>query len=378
MGIVFFMTNPKIYQDYTQIIQQHFPDCGEAIVNKSLIKKELISPFCLSLPKIVLEKVKEFVSQIESLVQSQNYRDQLPSDQAWETWPHTPSLLTCFDFHYNPEQGLKLIEVNTNASLYITSHYLYLAQGLAPPDPDLLELKKAFADTFSLTKTSRLVIADREPQNEGLYFEFLLYKEWLEQLGHQVSIEACSAVDPSKIDGVYNRSTDFYFDQAYTASMKAAYLQKSVSISPNPLGYFLLADKKRLHLMRDQIAPDLQNIIPRSQLFKEFESKEELWSQRKKFFFKPSQSYGSKAVFNGKGISHKAFEGIYAPDFLAQELCPAGQQVFEMDGEDHKMKFDLRFYSFAGRVQSYMARLYQGQATNMRTPLGGIAPLRFA
>ncbi len=371
------MTHPEIHQDFIQTLQKYFPNCGQTIANNSLIKKELISPFCLSLPMAVLEKVKEFVSHIETLVNGQDYRDQLPSDQAWLTWPRTPSLLTCFDFHYNPEQGLKLIEVNTNASLYMTSHYLYLAQGLIPPDPDLVELQKSFVETFSLSQPSRLVIADREPQKEGLYFEFLLYKEWLEKLGHQVSIEASSKIGLSKIDGIYNRSTDFYLEQPDSTYLKTAYLQNSFPISPNPLGYFLLADKKRLKLLRDNLTPDLQNIIPHSQLFKEFESKEALWSQRKKFFFKPSQSYGSKAVFNGKGISRKAFEGIYSPDFLAQELCPAGQQIFEMDGVEHKMKFDLRFYSFAGRVQSYTARLYQGQATNMRTRFGGIAPLRF-
>jgi len=371
------MKNLKIYQDYTQLIQEHFPACGQALANNSLIKKELISPFCLRLPKNVLETVKNFVSHVESTVQGKDYRDRLPNHELWSSWPETPSLLTCFDFHYNPEQGLKLIEINTNASLYITSHYLYLAHGLTPPDPDLLELQRGFADTFSLTKPSRLVITDREPQKEGLFFEFLLYKEWLEQLEHDVSIQACSDIDPNNSDGIYNRSTDFYFDQPYSLSLKAAYLQRSVPISPNPLGYFVLADKKRLQLIRHQISPDLQNIIPYSQLFKEFQSKDELWNQRKKFFFKPSQSYGSKAVFSGKGISRKAFEGIYSPDFLAQEICPAGQQIFEWDGENHKMKFDLRFYSFKGRVQSYVARLYQGQATNMRTPLGGIAPLHF-
>ena len=37
--------------------------------------------------------------------------------------------------------------------------------------------------------------------------------------------------------------------------------------------------------------------------------------------------------------------------------------------------FDLRAYTYAGRIQLLAARLYQGQTTNMRTPGGGFAPI---
>jgi hypothetical protein len=39
------------------------------------------------------------------------------------------------------------------------------------------------------------------------------------------------------------------------------------------------------------------------------------------------------------------------------------------------LKTDIRNYVYAGRVQLLAARLYQGQATNMRTPGGGFAPV---
>ncbi|UUZ49727.1 hypothetical protein LP420_05925 [Massilia sp. B-10] len=43
-----------------------------------------------------------------------------------------------------------------------------------------------------------------------------------------------------------------------------------------------------------------------------------------------------------------------------------------MPGE---LKFDLRAYTYGGRVQLLAARIYQGQTTNFRTPGGGFAPV---
>jgi hypothetical protein len=39
------------------------------------------------------------------------------------------------------------------------------------------------------------------------------------------------------------------------------------------------------------------------------------------------------------------------------------------------LKSDIRNYVYAGRVQLLAARLYRGQATNMRNPGGGFAPV---
>jgi len=39
-------------------------------------------------------------------------------------------------------------------------------------------------------------------------------------------------------------------------------------------------------------------------------------------------------------------------------------------------KYDVRCYVYEGRVQLVIARLYQGQTTNFRTPGGGFALVR--
>ena len=43
--------------------------------------------------------------------------------------------------------------------------------------------------------------------------------------------------------------------------------------------------------------------------------------------------------------------------------------------EPELLKFDIRLYTYDGKVQWTAARLYQGQTTNFRTPGGGFAPV---
>jgi hypothetical protein len=364
-------------ESFLQQLKTHFPHSYPDIQSQERVRAQLISPFVLELPKTVLDQCQSLVAEVEKLIHSDSYRQQLPHQYNWQNWPQTPCLLNCFDFHFNEAQGLKLIEINTNASLYITSHFLYLARGLTPPDPDLKSLMTSFKQVFDFENEGSLVITDKHPEQEGLYFEFLLYREWLQKNGIETTITASTKLSPSQTPRIYNRCTDFYFAQPEHQHFKTAYESGEALFSPNPLGYMLMADKNRLSLIRELIAEPWKTMIPMTKKFSDFSDPQDLWQQRKKFFFKPSQSYGSKAVYSGKGISRKAFERIYHPDFLAQELCPAGQKDFAHGSETHTMKFDLRFYTYRGQIQHFVSRLYQGQATNMRTPLGGLAPILF-
>lgn len=47
----------------------------------------------------------------------------------------------------------------------------------------------------------------------------------------------------------------------------------------------------------------------------------------------------------------------------------------EIDGRPEPRKLDVRLYTYDGAILLSAARLYQGQATNLRTPGGGFAPL---
>ncbi|MCB0376849.1 MAG: hypothetical protein KDD33_00025 [Bdellovibrionales bacterium] len=361
-------------------ISQSFPKSFPQIRKENLINENLFSPFVIDLPVEVLKNVQSFVKRVYEIKNSSAYQEELPPELSFKSFPDYPSILTCFDFHYTPEMGLKLIEINTNASLYMPIVLQGCAQGETCCDPTMDHLYASFKAAFDFKDGDAINILDEIPQNEGLYFEFLLYKEWFESLGHPCEILSLADYPKNKANNIYNRYNDFYLSEEKSKTLREDYLSGQVRFSPNPREYALLADKRRMNLLRKHLLKNdetLAKIIPETFLFGDFDSADEIWAQRKKFFFKPSQSYGSKGVFNGRGISRKAFEGIYSPDFLAQELAPPGKMSFEYEGEAIEMKFDLRFFTFAGQVQNYGARIYQGQTTNVRTPLGGITPLRF-
>jgi hypothetical protein len=48
-----------------------------------------------------------------------------------------------------------------------------------------------------------------------------------------------------------------------------------------------------------------------------------------------------------------------------------------LNDERVQRKLDVRLYTYAGEVLLAVARLYQGQTSNFRTPGGGFAPAFF-
>jgi hypothetical protein len=54
---------------------------------------------------------------------------------------------------------------------------------------------------------------------------------------------------------------------------------------------------------------------------------------------------------------------------------PPGERLTELDGVQVDLKFDVRAYTYEGRVLLLAARMYSGQTTNFRTPGGGFVPV---
>ena len=61
--------------------------------------------------------------------------------------------------------------------------------------------------------------------------------------------------------------------------------------------------------------------------------------------------------------------------YVAQAIVAPGGRVLSNEEPVQVLKFDLRAYTYDGRVQWVAARLHQGQTTNFRTPGGGFAPV---
>ncbi len=310
----------------------------------------------------------------------------------------------CFDFHWTHQEKLKLIEINTNASVGLIGDLVYKAHGVRQNYcvDFRKEILNTFKEEFSAVspdqQLKQAVIVDQNPGDQRLYIEFLLYKEMFEADGVSCSIadtkeltwndsskELCTK-DGKVLNLVYNRDTDFYLDSA--PAVKNAWLARAAAISPNPNEYALLADKQRLEDLAEtadlsaafgispQSASAIQNTILKTTSVKALGDK--AWDNRKYWFFKPKRSYGGKAVYRGASVSRNTFEKQVEPnDYLAQEFAPPSSVTLDQNGKEEEYKYDLRFFAYKNKIQLAVARVYQGQTTNAQTPGGGIAAIQW-
>jgi hypothetical protein len=298
-----------------------------------------------------------------------------------------------YDFHLTADGKPKLIEINTNAAFLTLGDYLYRAHGLDTGLTFKIEdLKDLFLEELKcqgkLPNPPHVLIVDENPREQKLFLEFLIVQELLQSFGWTCSIDDIKNYPNYKADIVYNRYTDFYFKNPESQTMRKDFLDRTTCFSPNPFEYFLLADKQRmidwtdanfwldLNIPSDKLET-IQNVLPKTLSFKP-ELKDELWSQRKHLFFKPKNSFGSKQSYKGASVSRKVFEDVSNENFLAQELVPASETTIETPDGPQKFKFDLRCYAYRDQLQLVIARVYQGQVTNLKTKWGGFAPIKWA
>ncbi|MEO7939106.1 MAG: hypothetical protein ABIR55_10810, partial [Burkholderiaceae bacterium] len=187
------------------------------------------------------------------------------------------------------------------------------------------------------------------------------------------------------IDLVYNRLTDFSLAEPASETLREAYLCNAMVLTPHPQAHALYADKRNLALLSDAtrlqalgVTQATQDIllasIPHTEIV-ETQYAERLWRERRRLFFKPFGGFGGRAAYRGDKLTQRVWQEILAGGYIAQALVAPGGRVISNQEPVQTLKFDLRDYTYDGRVQWVAARLYQGQTTNFRTPGGGFAPV---
>jgi glutathione synthase/RimK-type ligase-like ATP-grasp enzyme len=309
-----------------------------------------------------------------------------------------------YDFHLNAD-GARLIEINTNAGgAFLNALLLQSQRGTAMPGEPAAQddLERVFLEMFrNEWRLARgdaplhdVAIVDERPGEQYLYPEFVLAQRMFERAGLCVWI-----LDPSelevrddglchggeKIDLIYNRLTDFDLQRHPTLS--AAWHQDRVVLTPHPHAYARYADKRNLARLTDADAlramgaddktiATLQAGIPQTRTVHAAEH-DAWWAERKQWFFKPLAGYGGKGAYRGANLTHRVFEDIMRDGYVAQRFAAPGERMVCAEGaEPAPLKSDVRCFVYGGEVQLVAARLYQGQATNFRTPGGGFAPVR--
>ena len=241
---------------------------------------------------------------------------------------------------------------------------------------------------------NRIAIIDNDPKSQFMYLEFQLACRLLQAKGIDTVI-----LDPSEInyvdgkltahgkpiDMIYNRLVDFAFENPNHAVLKSAYLEGAVVVTPNPHVHAIFANKRNLALLSDpqtlqswgldnDDAKCLERAVPTTKMVIK-EDAAELWRTRGQLFFKPVAGYGSKGVYRGSKLTRRVFENILDEDYIAQTFIPATERSIKIDDVVTTKKVDIRLYTYAGQLLLTAGRIYQGQATNFRTPGGGFAPV---
>jgi hypothetical protein len=315
-----------------------------------------------------------------------------------------------YDFHIT-EDGPKLIEVNTNAGGAFLNAFLERAQ-LACCEPVSAALSEEGNAGFEQVVGSMfehewrrqrgdaplgaIAIVDDDPTAQYLHPEFVLAQRLFEAAGYRAVIVDASALKYSggllldnegrEIDLVYNRLTDFAFAEEAHAALRQAYLDDAVVVTPNPHNHALYADKRNLisladaalltswDLPADHVAA-LQG-VPQCVAVTAANA-DALWAERKRYYFKPADGHGGKAVYRGEKLTRGVWEDILQRNYIAQAVAIPSERIIEVDGARVARKVDVRLYTYDGALILAAARLYQGQTTNFRTPGGGFAPVFF-
>lgn len=361
-----------------------------------------------------METMARLIVTIDAVAKCEGYRKAVleAAPQIARFEPGPIGIFMSYDFHLGPG-GPKLIEINTNAGGGLVNALVARAQKaccdaidrIFPESSVTGEIEEVFLAGFRSEwrrqkldrDLSTIAIVDAEPQAQYLYPEFVLFRSLFERHGITAVITAPELLDyrdgrlwsgTVPIDLVYNRLTDFAFDEPASAALRSAYLAGDVVVTPNPWAHAVFADKRNLVRLTD--APTLRDWgvdVERSALLREgiaatefvsLEKADDLWARRDKLFFKPVAGFGGRATYRGDKVTRRVWQSILEGDYIAQELVPPSNRTVVVDGRREIMKVDFRNYAYDGAVQLVAARLYQGQTTNFRTPGGGFAPVAWA
>lgn len=364
----------KIKETFIHKITESFPELTVEQL-RPLVADNLLSPFKIEISNSVLKQAKMVIKEFFSLRQSSSYQGRFSSNPLIN--PKNHSILMSYDFHLTDDNQLKLIEINTNAAFLALGSFMNQAHQLRGFDFEIL--KKDILNELLLfgkpNSNPKVSIIDENPREQRLYCEFLVYQQLFKSWGWDCQIKDLTQVDGTE-DFIYNRFTDFYLSEEKSKKLRELFQNKKVCFSPHPYEYLLLADKQRLIDISQNSLLNLPQ-IPFCQILNA-DTAEDIWAKRKNYFLKPLSSFGAKQSYRGATISRKMFDSLINGGFIAQEYIPPGERIFLTPDGEQKFKFDLRFYAYQDQFEFAVARLYQGQVTNLRTPWGGFAPVVYS
>ena len=373
---------------------------GPGVVNP-LMHAHLFSPYALFVDRAALEVMSAVATTLFKVAKSPQYIEHV---LRWASTvarydPGSIGGVLGLDFHLTVD-GPRLIEINTNpGGLLLNARLLDAVQLCAPAawaPWTSSELAREAAVSAWLEDArqqrgrmpARCAIVDVTPREQFLYPEFELYAQAFREQGVETVILPPEALvldadglrdGHGKIDTVYNRLTDFALAHPANASLREAYLEQAVALTPHPRAHALFADKRNLGVLGDArrledwgidaaTASQLAHVIPKTVELTPG-NRDALWADRDRYFFKPASGFGSRGSYRGDKLTRRVWDTM-ASSHVAQVIASPGARVVH---GGISLKADVRCFASESGVILFAARLYQGQTTNMRTPSGGFA-----
>jgi hypothetical protein len=363
------------------------------------------APFFVSRDQV--RRMAELIHAVEAVVALPAFQEHvLAWAPAIARVAHGPrSVFFGYDFHLG--HGVpQLIEINTNAGGALLNtmfarelrEYGMLgrhsaATRAAQAEDDIVAMFRAeWARQRGDTPLRSVAIVDTAPAEQYLYPEFELFARLFAAHGIVAVIAAPDELTlrdgrlvhgDMEIDLVYNRLTDFAFEEPAHAALRTAYLSCAAAIKPHPRAHALYADNRVLSVLTDDallqtwgVPRPLRTVlhagIPHAVVVTP-DNSEALWARRRQLFFKPACGFGSKGTYRGDKLTRRVWLEILEGRYIAQEFAQPGLRPVLVEGAVTELNVDVRKYDYDGRVQLLAARMFQGQTTNFRTPGGGFA-----
>ena len=381
-----------------EVIQGGFP---ESAIDPA-VHAHLFSPYALFVDRPALEAMGNVAAAVFKVAGNGGYSQRVlqwaPDIAAHESG--SAGGVLGLDFHLTID-GPRLIEINTNpGGLLLNALVLDVVRSCAPPAwatwTTAAKARKVAVTAWledgrqqSGRTPSRLAIVDSDPREQFLYPEFELYANAFRDHGVDCVIRAPEDLSlgpdgledaDGRIDTVYNRLTDFALADAAHIALRQAYLARTLALTPHPRAHALLADKRNLAVLGDPAllgsfgvdagsAALLAQVIPPTVELVSG-NRDALWAARNGYFFKPAAGFGSRGSYRGDKLTRKAWESMASAPYVAQTFTAPSARIVH---GGQSLKSDVRCFASEAGVLLFVARLYQGQTTNMRTPGGGFA-----
>lgn len=398
------------FSSYKNFLKREYPSAYE-FLKKNPWKPVFFSD-TVSLTFSAFQQMETVVKSLFRLKSRKDYQKSLSAAEPESSLKNKKqdSVLMAYDFHL--KDGIPyLIEVNTNASgfLLVNSFYQFQNYPYSQAKEDLKQsfqkewekfcseyesdnsnnfikngfLKSSFENNNKKIKPDKIVLIDEALSSQKMLIEFFMYKDFFQSMNWPFEIcdsRSLKADDRGflytpkgdKIDFVYNRSTDFYFENH--PALATAYRKGVCAISPHPREYHLLANKSRLcgwYIQKEkwEELKQIERHIPYTEILTE-ENKGQFWKNRKKYFFKIKTGHSGKMAYRGSSLSRRKFEELCRLNGIAQEYIPPSLVQSAKGGE---WKVDFRVYVYEDQIQQITARCYQGQLTNFQAEGSGFS-----